>query len=265
MNTIPNPESAKQNLWRIIEKSPQWFKYCADNPPEFNSPALMFGAALHKAVLEPDGFGDEYIVAPKFDRRTKDGKAAYAAFEMSLAGRTTIPPDDMVVIGEMVAAVRGHKYADFLTKGEVEMSYYWQDELTGIDCQARPDCFKIVDGRGIVVDLKTTADASTDSFRRDAIKYGYDMQAAMFIDACQKEYGIPCDFIFVAIEKTPPYMINILQADELMLKYGEDRFRTALGICKGVAAKPGNWYGYNGFSGIVNNLSLPAWLAKEVE
>ena len=187
---------------------------------------------LHKAVLEPDGFGDEYIVAPKFDRRTKDGKAAYAAFEMSLAGRTTIPPDDMVVIGEMVAAVRGHKYADFLTKGEVEMSYYWQDELTGIDCQARPDCFKIVDGRGIVVDLKTTTDASTDSFRRDAIKYGYDMQAAMFIDACQKEYGIPCDFIFVAIEKTPPYMINILQADELMLKYGEDRFRTALGICK---------------------------------
>ena len=84
---------------------------------------------------------------------------------MSLAGRTTIPPDDMVVIGEMVAAVRGHKYADFLTKGEVEMSYYWRDELTGIDCQARPDCFKIVDGRGIVVDLKTTADArGTDSF-----------------------------------------------------------------------------------------------------
>ena len=82
------PGISKTKLWRIIEKSPQWFKYCADNPPEFNSPALMFGAALHKAVLEPDGFGDEYIVAPKFDRRTKDGKAAYAAFEMSLAGRT---------------------------------------------------------------------------------------------------------------------------------------------------------------------------------
>ena len=68
------PGISKTKLWRIIEKSPQWFKYCADNPPEFNSPALMFGAALHKAVLEPDGFGDEYIVAPKFDRRTKDGK-----------------------------------------------------------------------------------------------------------------------------------------------------------------------------------------------
>lgn len=255
---------SKTKLWRILEKNPLWFKYCEDNPPLCDSPAFLFGAALHKAVLEPEGFGDEYIVMPKFDRRTKDGKELYAAFEMSRGERDIIVQEDKYIIDEMVTAVRSHKYADFLTRGEVEKSYYWTDELTGIDCQARPDCFKIVDGRGIIVDLKTCAEADTESFKRSAIKYGYDMQAAMFKAACEKEHGIPCDFIFVAIEKTPPYMINILQADEIMLKYGEDRFRTALGICK-ECNDSGNWYGYNGFSGIINNLSLPAWLAKEVE
>lgn len=255
---------SKTKLWRIIEKNPQWFKHCLDNPPDSDSPALVFGAALHKAVLEPEGFSDEFVITPNFDRRTKEGKAAYAEFETNRGDRIPISSDDMVTIGEMVAAVKANKYANFLTKGTVEQSIYWTDELTGIECQARPDCFKIVGERGVVVDLKTCASADTDSMIRAAVNYGYDMQAAMFKIGCEKEYGIPCDFIFVAIEKTPPYMINILRADELMLKYGEDRFRTALGIYK-ECSESDNWYGYNGFSGIINNLSLPAWLAKEVE
>ena len=263
MNTIPNPESAKQNYGESSKSRRSGSKYCADNPPEFNSPALMFGA-VYKAVLEPDRLRGEYVIlqnstgGQKTARR--DMRHSKCRLPVELRYRRTtwwLSVKWSRLFGDTNTRI-------FLTKGEVEMSYYWQDELTGIDCQARPDCFKIVDGRGIVVDLKTT-DASTDSFRRDAIKYGYDMQAAMFIDACQKEYGIPCDFIFVAIEKkkTPPYMINILQADELMLKYGEDRFRN--GAWNLQSAKLVTWYGYNGFSGIINNLSLPAWLAKEVE
>ena len=255
---------SKTKLWRIIEKNPQWFKHCLDNPPESDSPALLFGAALHKAVLEPDGFDNEYIVRQKVDGRTIAGKEYIARFEAERGDREIIMQEDKAIIDEMVAAVRTHKYADFLTRGIVEQSIYWTDELTGVECQARPDCFKIVGERGAIVDVKTCVSADTDSMIRAAVNFGYDMQAAMFKIGCEKEYGIPCDFIFVAIEKTPPYMINILRADELMLKYGEDRFRTALGIYK-ECSESGNWYGYNGFSGIINNLSLPAWLAKEVE
>ena len=185
------PGMSKTKLWRIIEKNPQWFKYCEDNPPDSNSPALLFGGALHKAVLEPEGFDDEYIISPKFDRRTKDGKEGYAEFEMSRGGRDIISLDDKTVIDEMVTAIRSHKYADFLTRGQVEQSIYWVDDLTGIDCQARPDCFKVIDGRGIIVDLKSCASADTETFRREAIKYGYDMQAAMFKTGCEKEFGIP--------------------------------------------------------------------------
>ena len=99
---------------------------------------------------------------------------------------------------------------------------------------------------------------------RDAIKLGYDLQAAMYKTGVEKEYGIPCDFVFVAVEKTPPHMINILQADELFLRRGEDIFREYLGLYKR-CTETGNWFGYLGEYNQFNNLGLPAWLAKEVE
>lgn len=256
---------SKTKLWRILEKNPQWFKYCEEHQEaDDNSPSLIFGAALHKAVLEYESFFDEYCVAPMIDRRTKAGKEAWQEFLSCAGSRIAIEAPDWAVIQEMRQAISENKYAAYLCSGEVETSYYWVDEMTGLQCQARPDVFKIINGRGLIVDLKTCTSADTDAFRRSAINYGYDLQAAMFITACEKEHRIPCDFVFVAIEKTPPYMINIMQADELLIKLGKDRFREALGIYK-ECSESGNWYGYNGFSGIINNLSVPAWLAKEVE
>jgi hypothetical protein len=71
-------------------------------------------------------------------------------------------------------------------------------------------------------------------------------------------------FVFVPQEKTAPYAVNILQADDLMVQRGRDIFRELIGIyheCK----QTGNWYGYLGAYNVINNLSLPAWLAKEME
>ena len=58
--------------------------------------------------------------------------------------------------------------------------------------------------------------------------------------------------------------MNIMQADEVFVRRGADLFRELIGIyhdCK----KTGNWYGYLGPYNMINNLALPAWLAKEVE
>ena len=259
------PCLSKTKLWRILEKNPLWFKYCEEHPEiDVDSQALKFGAALHKAVLEFETFSDEYCVIPSVDKRTKAGKELWEEFLSSKGDKTAIDSLNYAVIQEMRQVIRDNKYAAYLCSGEIETSYYWIDEMTGLECQARPDVFKIINGRGLIVDLKTCAKADTDSFRKSAINYGYDLQAAMFITACEKEYQIPCDFVFLAVEKTPPYMINIMQADDLLIKLGKDRFREALGIYK-ECSESGNWYGYNGFSGIINNLSVPAWLAKEVE
>ena len=115
-----------------------------------------------------------------------------------------------------------------------------------------------------MVDLKSTENAETEAFMKSAIKYGYDFQSAMYSKGVEVNKGKKPLFVFIAIEKTAPHAINILQADELFIRRGYDLFREYIGIyhdCK----QTNNWYGYLGKFNQINNLALPAYLAKEVE
>ena len=106
---------SKTKLWRILEKNPQWFKYCEEHQEaDDNSPSLIFGAALHKAVLEYESFFDEYCVAPMIDRRTKAGKEAWQEFLSCAGGRIAIDNSDWAVIQEMRQAISENKYAAYL-------------------------------------------------------------------------------------------------------------------------------------------------------
>jgi exodeoxyribonuclease VIII len=110
--------------------------------------------------------------------------------------------------------------------------------------------------------VKTTLDASTDAFCKNAVKLGYDLQTAMYSEGVEKKYGEKPDFVFLAIEKEPPYAVNIFIASEEFYLHGIDKFREYLGIyhdCKNT----GNWWGYLGKSQQVNTLDLPAWLKAE--
>ena len=131
-------------------------------------------------------------------------------------------------------------------------------------CKCRADCITKIGGMNFIVDLKTASDASTDKFSRDAINYGYDLQAGMYSQGIEACTGEEYKFVFIVIEKEAPYAINILQADDAFVKHGKRIFRELMMIyhdCK----ESGNWYGYLGKENNVNNLSLPAWMAKEEE
>jgi hypothetical protein len=71
-------------------------------------------------------------------------------------------------------------------------------------------------------------------------------------------------FVFIAVEKKPPYALNILEADEIFIRKGYDDFRTYLGMLK-YCRETDNWYSYTGETGRPNVLNLPAWLIKEYE
>lgn len=256
------PAISRSELWKIRE-SPEKFKWAMEHPEE-PTPALIFGQVFHKLALEPLTFGDEFAVAPNVDRRTKDGKAAWAEFVASADGKTVITQDVFDKASDMVCALYRAPYVKKLLNGQREVPMFWTDEMTNEACKCRHDCVTIVGEQPIIVDLKTTADASTDAFMRTAVNYGYDFQAAMYSDGYEKNTGKKPSFVFIAIEKEPPYSVNILQADELFLKRGYDVLRELIGIyheCK----QTGNWYGYLGAYEVINNLGLPAWLAKEIE
>ena len=74
--------------------------------------AFRLGSAAHCAVLEPATFWDRYALRPEgIDRRTKDGKIAFAEFESANAGKTIITQDEAGSVQEMTAAVQHHPLA----------------------------------------------------------------------------------------------------------------------------------------------------------
>lgn len=256
-----HPAVSRSELWRIHE-SPQKFKYLKEHPEE-PTPALLFGQVFHKMALEPDTFYLEFAVMPDVDRRTKNGKQQWADFLEQAKSKIVIPADMYDQAQAMCTALEAVPFAQKLLNGRREVPFFWVDESTGEECKCRTDCLNIQYSQPIIVDVKSTTDASTEAFTRDAIKYGYDFQAAMYSEGVLKHIQQKPLFVFIVVEKSPPYAVNILQADDLLLQRGHNLFREYIQTyhdCK----KSGNWYGYLGKHNQINNLALPAWLAKEV-
>lgn len=251
---------SRSELWRLRE-SPEKFRWYQEHP-EPPTPTLVFGAAVHKLLLEPDTFDAEFAVAPECDRRTKDGRDAYNAFMAASDGKSIISSADYEKAAEMAQKALETPFVKKLLDGEHEKPFYWVDDLTGELCKIRVDCISTIGGRPVIVDYKTAADASLDGFTRHALKYGYDFQAGMYCEGIEKTTGKTPRFVFVVQEKEPPYAVNVFDANEEFIQHGKDKMRELLGIyheCK----ITNNWYGYMGVDPVIAELSLPAWAAKE--
>jgi exodeoxyribonuclease VIII len=244
-------------------KSMASFKYYKDHPDDFDNEALQFGRAYHKLMLEPDDFDNEFIVSPKFDRRTKEGKAAAEEFAKKAEGKEVISEETYQKLLEMQIALYDTPFVKLLIKGEHEKSFFWTDEKSGVPCKCRPDSFGQIKDQYICVDLKTTNDAETDKFMKDALKYGYDIQAYFYCKGLESTYKKPFKFIFIAQEKTAPYLVNVLEADEYFMRSGEELTKNLLDKYK-EALETDTWEGYMGKDSGINSLSVPEWLKNSL-
>ena len=245
---------------------PAYFKWCEDNPQE-PSEDMVLGSAFHKIVLEPETFGDEFVVMPNFDRRTKEGKLKYAEFLELSEGKTVITQDQLETICGMRDSIMSNPYARKLINGNIEQSMYFTDDLTKVECKCRPDVWRKVADRVVITDLKSAKSVMPNDFMRDCVKYHYDLQTAMYRDGASKVLGVPkdnIDFVFIAVEKKPPYLLNIMQADTYVIQKGEADFREYIGTYA-ECLETQNWYSFNGKDNIINNLSLPSYLLKDKE
>ena len=239
--------------------SPQKFKW-AEEHEEPPTPAFRLGSAFHKLALERETFDVEYAVVPEVDRRTKVGKEVYAQFTEKAGNRTILSYDEMQTAAGMVNALMANPTARVLVeRGLKEQSIFWKEENTGVELKCRPDILLPEDVLRVIADLKSCASADTDSFTRECLRLGYDVQAAMYREGVKTKYPGEYAFVFIAVEKTPPYAVNVMEMDKLMVDYGYIRFRELLDTyveCR----DSGNWYGFNGAENVMNKIELPAWV-----
>lgn len=244
-----------------LMKSPAHFRYWKDNPQE-DTPALLFGRAAHKYVLETYDFYNEFAVAQDIDRRTKFGKAEWQVFCEENAGKDIITEEQFKQIDAMRNVMLATPFVSKLINGEHEMSYFWTDEDTGLKCKVRPD--SINHKLKVIVDYKTADNAETQHFMRKAIDLGYDLQAYMYQQGVKENLGEEYLFVFIAQEKKPPYAVNILEADENFMASGKRIFNEMLNVYK-QCSETGNWYGYLGADNQINSLGVPKWIEQLVE
>ena len=258
---------ASTDIKRMMKSFATW-KYFVDNPEEnIDTPSLKFGRAYHKFCLEPYDFDKEYVVSPKFDKRTKEGKEAYAKFVEDAGDREVIDEETYETLTAMREMLYRTPYVKKLINGEHEKSFFWTDKKTGIKCKCRPDSFGTLGSGNIIVDLKTCKDAETNAFMRDALKYNYDVQAAHYTEGLETIYGKEYAFVFIAQEVKPPYLVNVLQADEYFMQNGREVRDQLLETYK-KCIELDEWPAYNGFAEekrYINSLSIPQWLKNAMD
>ena len=197
--------------------------------PQDETAAMAFGRAFHCYVLEgADVFKTQFTIPDSFPtkpnkRSTQKTIDAYAEWKKALGDRQPITADDVLEIINMRDAVMEHPFASkLLAEGISETTLIWQDEETGLMCKARPD--RIPEGnKGVILDLKSTNNASKYSFQNDCVKFGYAREGAMYLEGFGRLTGtLYNDLIFslIAVEKEPPYRVEVYTIEQDFLQYG---------------------------------------------
>lgn len=261
---IPGVASNSALSW--VHRSPAHYDANVKGLVSHEGAALAFGTAVHCAVLEPERFATEYAVEPHFgecrasETTTKEdakaNKTRRDAWRAEHAGAILLDvADDAAIVG-MVRSLRAHPRASkLLTGGESELTLIWDDAETGLRCRARADYYRR--DLSVCIDLKTTEDARSEAFRKSVANYNYH-RAAAFYEAGFAACGRPIDaFVFVAIEKKPPFAVKVFMLDDDAIRRGRASIRAdieRLAEC----LELDQWPAYDDE---IEVLSLPPWVA----
>ena len=199
---------------RTFKKNRKQFEYSLTHDLVKQTKAMADGTAVHAFFLERDKFDTDFVIKPADMRlNTKAGKE----WAQEHQSKIIIDSDLGNNLFEMEKSfMDSPAKLIYDIKGQAELSYFWDDFGT-IKGKCRPDW--ISDDGSIVVDVKTTTDASHKGFQKSIANWGYYLQLGWYLRGLRK-LGLPVkEFIFIAIEKTPPFCVGVYSADQNMIDF----------------------------------------------
>lgn len=225
---------------RQLLTAPEKFTWYQDNPE--NTRAFNLGHYVHGLVL---GAGAEVVEIPYDGYQSKAAKElrdqAYAD------GKVPVLACEVKQGKAMAEAIMRHRSAAALLshpEGLSEVSLYWHDAATGVRCRARIDRLTPIVGRLAAVDVKTSdLPVGPDDWGFVATKYKLYFQAAWYLEALRAlEIDDNAAFVFVNVEKKPPYLVSTTQLPQSAIDLGRSQMRRAIEIyaeCRAADSWPG--------------------------
>jgi exodeoxyribonuclease VIII len=219
---------------------------------ELEGDSLSLGSAVHKLVLEPDHFNDEYIIEEfeghDLNKNSTKYKEARSKFLEQSEGKTVLSSDKFEKITKMarnVNAIAG----GLLQDGLAEMAFF--SEIDGIKVKCKVDYYR--ENLGIMFDLKTTA--SIKDFRKSILEYGYFTQAPYYIDVVKSSGKRAERFIFILVETVKPYMVSVQEIDRESIEEGRAVYSELMG----------KWRDFKqtGRADVLKTTGLPFWYLEK--
>ena len=238
--------------------------YTVVNYKEVQTKAMIFGSAVHLAVLQPEKFKKRVVEKPKFTG--KGAREAAKEFETNSKNLIVLSTEEFEKAQLIAEAVRKNQRAQELLTGCIfESAGYLPIELAGEHApkliKIKPDARDIKNRR--IIDLKTTKDASYDAFSASVVNYLYHLQAAFYLWVANRieeyfETGIEyTDFYWIAVEKEFPFQTAVYHASPEFLRIGAYEWdATFIRIAK--AFEKNEFPSYEG-----GELLPPAWFSKK--
>ena len=187
------------------------------NAPFEDDGSQRLAQALHALVLEPARFARDYLVLDREWPLADETDEVLDRIWLSRAERAALSG-----ARDAIRAYPRAPLAAWLDAGMNEMSIYWTDGA-GRRWKARPDCF----AGDIVLELKTTVDVSPRAFARTRRRFGYDLQAAHYVDAVERMTGARPRFAFVAVELGAPHYVWLHELSRAELARAAAELETA--------------------------------------
>ena len=240
----------QSEIKRILDNPQKWALGYSESP---KSEALDFGSLCHDLILSPDEISKKYFITrdiDKLDFRLKEHKNIKSEVERS--GLILI---DGGTLKRAEALIKANKstFESYFEKGDFEMSFF--GDLQGVKCKARTD---FITSKGdLIIDLKIMQSASKDAFSQSVAKFGYHIQAAFYLDLIGAKR-----FLFLAIEKEPPFMCGIYELSPEAVDLGREKYLKAFEILINSDLYDKNRYfelNKDGTRDEVQMITLPTW------
>ena len=246
----------------MIRSMAHW-KWHKDNPTDTETEAQILGQAVHMKLLQPHLYDNKYAVwndtqliddlqsGKIADAKGKSKKyvkpkasdiykAEKKKHEDANPGKQTVSQEfSDIVTGIANAAMQNPHFAEWLNDPQSlkEHALFWKDGDT--DMKAMID---LICGH-VIVDVKTTNDARYDSFMREAHRYGYFLQGAVYVSALESTGIENPTFILLACEKEPPYLCQPFVIGRDTIDYQKTRIDRLLREYE-ACVRSGIWSGY---------------------
>tara|TARA_R110001592_G_C13031457_1_gene738435 strand:- start:78 stop:953 length:876 start_codon:yes stop_codon:yes gene_type:complete len=203
-------QALSSSILKTILKSPKEYQRYLNKEGDDDTQPLRDGKLFHWRVLEPHKFDDLNIVDIA-SKNTKAYKEAVAELGMVFTRKEI----NMAI--ELADILHNNKEAmELIAEGDYEVPQ--MQMIEGIPIRGKAD---ILLHDTHIIDLKTTADIST--FQWSAKKYGYDLQAYLYLQLFPEAEK----FTFLCIDKKTKD-VGIFECSEEFLESGKEKLERGL-------------------------------------